>query len=424
YLTAVAAGGPSEVWAVGQGLFHWDGSAWTERTADLGALLPPGARLALTGVTVPRPGEVWAAGVYYSGANTAPTPILLHEDGAGWQRVEGQLPVGVGADLLAGIPGQEGIWAAGQGTAHWDGVRWTAVPVPAAVNRGLTALSVLPDGTAWALSWALPGTGGSQILRWDGQRWSLVASAIATDPTAGLNSLAIEGPNDVWAVGARSYPTEPGIGVSFALTVHIFNPCALPTVALPDPHAPGARYFAPTGHTLRGVFRTYWELHGGLAQFGYPLTEEFPEKNALNGQVYTVQYFERNRFEYHPEYAGTAYEVLLGLLGRTVTARIAPDFSPFQPVPAPPTGRYFPETGHTLAPEFALYWAQHGGLAVYGFPISEPYREISRTDGKDYLVQYFERNRLEYHPEYRGTPSEVLLGLLGADVLKARGWLP
>ncbi len=29
-----------------------------------------------------------------------------------------------------------------------------------------------------------------------------------------------------------------------------------------------------------------------------------------------MQYFERARFEYHPEYAGTPYEVLLGLLGR------------------------------------------------------------------------------------------------------------
>ncbi len=28
-----------------------------------------------------------------------------------------------------------------------------------------------------------------------------------------------------------------------------------------------------------------------------------------------MQYFERNRFEYHPENAGSRFEVLLGLLG-------------------------------------------------------------------------------------------------------------
>ena len=33
-----------------------------------------------------------------------------------------------------------------------------------------------------------------------------------------------------------------------------------------------------------------------------------------------------------------------------------------------------------------------------------------------YSVQYFERNRFEYHPEFAGTPNEVLLGLLGSEV--------
>ena len=30
------------------------------------------------------------------------------------------------------------------------------------------------------------------------------------------------------------------------------------------------------------------------------------------------EYFERNRFEYHPEAAGTPYEVQLGLLGASL----------------------------------------------------------------------------------------------------------
>ncbi|MCS7050576.1 MAG: hypothetical protein NZL87_03080, partial [Thermomicrobium sp.] len=36
-------------------------------------------------------------------------------------------------------------------------------------------------------------------------------------------------------------------------------------------------------------------------------------------------------------------------------------------------------------------------------------------------MQYFERARFEYHPEHRGTPYEVLLGLLGREYLQARG---
>ncbi|MFN8540386.1 MAG: hypothetical protein U0232_23275 [Thermomicrobiales bacterium] len=49
--------------------------------------------------------------------------------------------------------------------------------------------------------------------------------------------------------------------------------------------------------------------------FGYPLTEEFTEVNPADGKSYTVQYFERARFEHHPEYGGTDYEVLLGTWG-------------------------------------------------------------------------------------------------------------
>jgi hypothetical protein len=35
-------------------------------------------------------------------------------------------------------------------------------------------------------------------------------------------------------------------------------------------------------------------------------------------------------------------------------------------------------------------------------------------------VQYFERNRLEYHPEHKGTEFEVLLGLLGVQTYQGR----
>jgi hypothetical protein len=44
--------------------------------------------------------------------------------------------------------------------------------------------------------------------------------------------------------------------------------------------------------------------------------------------------------------------------------------------------------------------------------------ETSKDDGKQYRVQDFERRRLEYHPENRGTPFEVLLGRLGAEQVK------
>jgi hypothetical protein len=86
---------------------------------------------------------------------------------------------------------------------------------------------------------------------------------------------------------------------------------------VPDPQQPGIAYFAATSHTLTGGFLTYWQAHGGLAIYGYPISEPFTEISPTNGKPYTVQYFERNRFEYHPENP-PQYDVLLGLLGNTL----------------------------------------------------------------------------------------------------------
>jgi hypothetical protein len=84
----------------------------------------------------------------------------------------------------------------------------------------------------------------------------------------------------------------------------------------PAEAGPSARTFFPaTGHTLGGVFNEFWLHNGQLSAFGYPISEEFGEINAIDGRLYLVQYFERARFEYHPEHAGTPYQVLLGQLG-------------------------------------------------------------------------------------------------------------
>ena len=79
----------------------------------------------------------------------------------------------------------------------------------------------------------------------------------------------------------------------------------------------------------------------------------------------------------------------------------------------------FPTTGHTLCGRFLQYWQQHGGLAQQGYPLTEPFSEMSDTDGKIYTVQYFERAVFEAHPENRA-PNDVLLALLGTFRYKER----
>src|SRR5438105_4198606 len=72
----------------------------------------------------------------------------------------------------------------------------------------------------------------------------------------------------------------------------------------------GEKCFQPTGvMCMHALFLGYWQSHGGLSQFGYPITDELTEDNRI------VQYTERARFEWHPEFRDTPNEVLLSLLG-------------------------------------------------------------------------------------------------------------
>ncbi len=74
--------------------------------------------------------------------------------------------------------------------------------------------------------------------------------------------------------------------------------------------------------------------------------------------------------------------------------------------------RAFPETGQQICGRFLTYWAQHGGLAQQGYPLSGEFTEVSDLDGKPYTVQYFERAVFELHPENQ-PPYDVLLSQLG-----------
>jgi hypothetical protein len=79
-----------------------------------------------------------------------------------------------------------------------------------------------------------------------------------------------------------------------------------------------ASCFWQTGYCLRSRFLDYWQNHGGLAINGFPLSDEHIEM-LEDGHTYTVQYFERARFEYHPENQ-PPYDVLLGQFGRQILA--------------------------------------------------------------------------------------------------------
>lgn len=212
-------------------------------------------------------------------------------------------------------------------------------------------------------------------------------------------------------------------GLMLALSLGSGLMWAAPVVAAGE-CAPGEQYFPETKKCVIPIFYQYWLANGGMAQQGLPLTDDFNEISAADGKTYTVQYFERARFEYHPEHAGTPYEVLLGLLGNEqLDARYGTTMpSGVTDNPLGTECETFPATGKQVCGAFLQYWRANGGLAQQGLPKTDLFVETNPTDGKPYVTQYFERARFEYHPENLTTAPKfvVLLGLLGREQFQAK----
>lgn len=77
-----------------------------------------------------------------------------------------------------------------------------------------------------------------------------------------------------------------------------------------------------------------------------------------------------------------------------------------------------PGVSACVAPEFRSFWEKNGGLAVFGYPLEAAKQE--QVGSGTFLVQYFERQRLELHPE-NSAPYDVLMGRVNDDVLQREG---
>jgi hypothetical protein len=295
----------------------------------------------------------------------------------------------------------------------------------------LLPLAVDPFGRGWALGWkelgqvvqpgAIEVQADTVAVRLDGD------SATPVDPAS-----AFLLPDDVIP---RALGMTPGggqtwagasTGVGFGRLISFREPWLAPergpAGAAPLPGA--GRCFAEVPYCLRGAFLRFWEQNGGLDVLGLPITTEVVE--TFGDTELRVQYTERARLEEHPEFKGTPNEVLLGLLGNSLADPRANE-APFQPKPASaaPGTEWFEATRHNVGAPFLQYWRSTGGLRVYGLPRSEAFEEVNQADDKTYRVQYFERNRIEHHPEHAGTKYEFLLGLLGVEQFKATyGYTP
>ncbi len=240
------------------------------------------------------------------------------------------------------------------------------------------------------------------------------------------------------AIGGHSVVWSEKIGSEWQIKI---RPISEVTPAAPraasDPLVQGRTYYAESLHSLGGRFEQYWGKNGGLSVFGFPLTEEFRQQNRDTGVTYDVQYLERQRYEYHPELAGTAYEILLGRLGAEQLEQQGrswrnegADKPGVQQLPG--NCQTFETTNRTVCGAFLNYWRGHGldlgqpgtssdeALALFGLPLTEPRMEPN-PDGDTVLTQWFERARFEYHPN-NADPYKVLLGRLAAEQLPNFEW--
>ncbi len=222
-------------------------------------------------------------------------------------------------------------------------------------------------------------------------------------------------------IAAPPLPSATDTNLTLTTTPLDFRPVASSGYPFDQPV-----YFPQTNQYIWLYFHDYWRRFGGVDVFGYPIAPARIE-TLSDGKPHIVQYFERARLEIHEEAKnqvanwnslGKAQQLLyivkltplgsLAAAGRNFPMAAPPSTAALA---ADPTLHYFAETQHTLSGPFYQFWNNHYGIFLFGYPISEPHIEQA-SDGKPYLVQYFERERFEYHPD-NPDPYKVELSLLG-----------
>lgn len=216
----VAAGGPTDAWAVGAGPLgsltdHWDGVRWS-------TIPPPAANL--YSVAEVAPDDVWAVGL----AGLRFRPVAAHWDGIRWSLVPTlPLPPGATEGSLQDVTAtsSQDVWAVGyfssaQGKTlplveHWDGTAWSLVQAP--VLGSLNGVFALSAGETWVVGSNIGATPNSVTEHWDGLGWTPVRppNPNANSALIGVTELS---PRDVWAVGAT---------IGTPLIEHFSAPCPL-----------------------------------------------------------------------------------------------------------------------------------------------------------------------------------------------------
>lgn len=267
YLESISASSPTDIWAVGAGVIHFDGQQWTgfsvpdmsgtgssllNGVADLspdnvwavgfinfqiiGAYpagivehfdgaswsvfpspqFPPPDQAYLRAITAISPTDIWAGGNLFEDPYFL--SLLEHFDGTSWKQME--TPVFFCGILGMSADASNDVWAVGAtlggGTCalHYDGTRWESLPTP---NPGfgynyLQGVTVLAPNNVWAAGWFTRNSNSDRPTRtliehWDGTSWQIVPSPDVVgkgEISSRLNGIVAVSANDLWAFGESS----------------------------------------------------------------------------------------------------------------------------------------------------------------------------------------------------------------------------
>lgn len=252
-LTAVAASGPSDVWAVGyyanSSGYHtlaerWNGSTWqVVPSPNLG-----GGSNFLEGLTaVPGSAQAWAVGYALTGQGNY-RPIVERSNGASWSLV--QSPSVPGATLASvSAAGPTNIWSVGDVQSstqtlhpgdstlveHWNGGSWTEVSSPN-VGSGanfLNSVAPLSGGRFMAVGGEVQNGARERTLTElsSGASWAVRPSPNVGRSANDLHSISqIPGSAQLWSVGAYENPA----GAARTLVLY-FDGSRWGAVPSPDP---------------------------------------------------------------------------------------------------------------------------------------------------------------------------------------------
>jgi len=232
-------------------------------------------------------------------------------------------------------------------------------------------------------------------------------------------------PNGVPPDGFALY-NQPTVQRSFTTAMATDSPSPAPSQPSESrtndcsTEALGNAPFTPpeTGFTISGWIQRYWNEHGNVPIFGYPLGNAHRLINS-SGDYVCSQLFQRHRIELQLnadgslKMAGNYAFVTLGRVGAERLLRDA-DLINGRRLGYGESGgntadcQSFMEVPYKICGALKQYWNTQGGLGLFGFPQSDLFT-YRTDDGREYTSQYFERARFERHPE-DGTIKGGLLG--------------